>query len=451
MSGTRHCRAGRALTPWISTVALLLLCNIAPALSGCGRTRRPPNILLISLDACRADHLGAYGYPRETSPFIDSVAARGTLFTNAFVNTHGTPSSHTTILSSLYQETHRVGYDDRKGLARNRIPNEVALLQEHLQRNGYVTVGVTAGGWMSGEFGYERGFTAFDDQPKKGIGSARLVKLVRQYMGEGRPIFAFLHTYYIHSPYDPPAPYRRLWGSFPSRFEASSENLLAINAGKLAVTGQDVRFIEAMYDGGIRFTDDALRRMFAELERLGFFGNHLVVITADHGEELGERGAFLHRDLLYDDLIHVPLIFEGNAVSSGMVDRGLASSVDIAPTILRQAGVEPDVRLEGRDLLSSPAPESVFSQYAGRRYAIRTADWKLIANLEPRSLELYDLRNDPQERNDLAGGLSEKVKALEERLWAWREGLPTLGTAGPHEVEIDEREVERLRALGYLP
>lgn len=430
-------------------VAALALGLFAPLLSGCGRSRPPPNILLISLDACRADHLGAYGYRRATSPFVDGLAARGRRFAHAFVNTHGTPPSHATILSSLYQETHRVGSDDLSGPARNRVPDEVVLLQETLQRHGYTTLGVTAGGWMRGAFGWARGFTAFDDRPKKGIGSARLVRLVGGHIGDGKPIFAFLHTYAIHSPYDPPPRYRELWGHFESRFEASSENLLAINAGKLTVTEQDVRFIEAMYDGSIRFTDDALRRMFAELERLGFFGNHLVVITSDHGEELGERGAFVHRDLLYDDLIHVPLILEGSAVTAG-VDESLASSIDVAPTILRQAGISTRERLEGRDLLSDPAPDAVFTQYAGRRYAIRTRDWKLIANLRPRATELYDLRNDPEERHDLAGLRPETAQDLEARLWAWRDGLPSIDSASPG-VELDEAHVERLRALGYVP
>jgi arylsulfatase A-like enzyme len=303
---------------------------------------------------------------------------------------------------------------------------------------------------MRGVFGFARGFDESDDQSKEGIGAGRLLKLVRQYARDDQPIFAFLHTYYIHSPYSPPPRYRRLWGDFPARFGASSGNLLAINAGKLSATEDDVRFIKAMYDGSIRFTDDRLRRMFAGLGKLGFFGNHLVVITPDHGEELGERGGFVHRHLLYDEFMRIPLILEGRSVPRGSLKPKLASSVDLTPTILRWAGVRTDASLEGRDLLSSPAPDAVFAQCAGQRYAIRTGDWKLILNVEPYSTELYDLLGDPSERRNLASALPEKVRVLEERLMKWKKGLPSLEEAGSAEVEITEDEVERLRALGYL-
>ena len=432
-------------------LGLVGICQAALASSGCGRPTRPPNILLISLDACRADHLGAYGYSRNTTPFIDSLAARGTLFANAFVNTLGTPPSHTTMLSSLYQETHRVQYNERQGLALARIPGEVTLLQERLQRSGYTTLGVTGGGWMAGKYGYARGFTAFDDRWKgEGVGAGELFRMVSRHATADRPVFAFLHTYYIHSPYSPPPEYRRLWGDIAGRFEATSENLYALNMGKLEASERDVRFITAMYDAGIRRTDDALRMMFANLRRLGFFDDYLVVITADHGEELGERGRFLHPGVLYDDLLHVPLILEGTAVPRGKVDRSLASGVDITPTILRAAGIEADAPLEGRDLLRSPAPDAVFAQFRGWRYAIRTQDWKLIAHQKPAALELYDLRSDPGERSNLVGELPEKAQTLERRLREWRRSRPSLQSLTAPDVEVSDDDVDRLRALGYV-
>lgn len=181
--------------------------------SGCGTEKSvtAPNVLLISLDACRADHLGSYGYSRDTSPFLDQIAVEGLRFEWAFVNTHGTPSSHTTILSSLYQETHRVQLNDLKTLAHFRIPDEVRLLQEHFRDAGYRTIGVTGGGWMSAGFGYSRGFDFFDDRATTIEGGARrIVEQALQGANEGRPLFAFLHTYEIHSPYEPPPAYRSL-------------------------------------------------------------------------------------------------------------------------------------------------------------------------------------------------------------------------------------------------
>jgi arylsulfatase A-like enzyme len=239
-------------------------------------------------------------------------------------------------------------------------------------------------------------------------------------------------------------------GYFTHRFGASSENLLAINAGKRSATEDDVRFIKAMYDGSIRFTDDRLRRMFEELGRLGFFGNHLVVIMSDHGEELGERGGFVHRDLLYDELLRIPLILEGRSVPRGKQEAHLASTVDITPTILGWAGIQTTLSLEGRDLFSSPAPDAMFAQCANKRYAIRTKDWKLILNVEPRSMELYNLLQDPSERRNVASALPGRVEALEERLVGWKGSLPHIEDAGSAEVKTSEDDLERLRALGYL-
>jgi arylsulfatase A-like enzyme len=379
------------------------------------------------------------------------LAESGVHFTRAFVNTHGTPPSHTTILSSLYQETHRVQYNDLPSPKRYRIPERVPLLQEHLQRAGYTTLGVTAGAWMAGKFGYARGFSEFDDESRGVVdGAGRLVEMVRRRSGSDEPLFAFLHTYEIHIPYTPPERYRKLFGSFVTRFEASGEKLTAINVGRLVPTEEELRYVVAMYDAGIRFTDDVLRDMFRELEALGFFEHAVVVVTSDHGEELYERGVFGHRGLLYDELLHVPLIIRATGVPP-RVDSRLASSIDITPTILAMAGVSTDTILEGHDLLQgSTSRDAVFAQYEGRSYAIRTEEWKLIVHTNPGLTELYDLLRDPNERENLADVRPEVREDLSRRLSEWRKARPELDSLERFDVAIDEAERERLRALGYL-
>ena len=442
-------RVGTTVMRWTALGASVLL-GAGLGTSACRRPKGRPHLLLISLDACRADHLSAYGYERETSPFLDDLAGRGLRFANAFVNTHSTPPSHATILSSLYQETHRVQYNSRSGRDLMRLTEDVPLVQEHLRRVGYTTIGITGGGWMSRELGFGRGFTVFDDKPKRDVGVGRLVNRIKEHLADGRPIFAFFHTYAIHSPYSPPEPYRKLWGEFPGLIEPTSENLLALNAGSLTGTSADVRRIEALYDGGIRYTDDTLRTAFARLQELGFLDNCLVVITSDHGEELGERKGFLHRDLLYDDLIRVPLILWGRAVPRGKVDNRLVSSVDIAPTLLTAAGVPVPELMEGHDLLSLKERAAVFSQLEGRRYAVRTIDWKLILNTNAPARELYDLRSDPGERENVAARFPAVVHALEEDLRAWKARCPSLETSAAPATELSEEQEEQLRSLGYL-
>ena len=179
---------------------VILIAGCVLGAGACGRPAvevRPPNIFLISIDALRADHLGCYGYDRPTSPVLDELASRGTRFSSAFVNTHGTPPSHTTLLSSLYQETHQVDLDGSHDHGNDhRIPDEVELVQEILQREGWRTIAVTGGGYMSAEFGFARGFDEFVDRVR-GVnqGVEKLLEALAGQTGEPRPIFALFHTY----------------------------------------------------------------------------------------------------------------------------------------------------------------------------------------------------------------------------------------------------------------
>jgi arylsulfatase len=435
-------------------ISLSLGLVVGILLTGCGATdeaRGPlPNILVISLDACRADHLGCYGYPRPTSPFLDSLAHRGLRFAQAYANTHGTAPSHTTILSSLYQETHRVEYSSLRGV----VPPEAVMMQEVLAARGYVTLGVTDGGRMGRKFGFARGFEAFDDGGR-GVasGSRRLVELIRQHSGAGRPIFAFYHTYEIHSPYLPPDEYRGLFGQFESTFVPSSENLLEVaHAARRRLGKADLEYLEAMYDAGIRYTDDTLRQRFAELEELGFFDRYLLVVTADHGEEFAEHGGLLHRDLLYEELIRVPLIVAGSGVPQGRVEGRLVSSIDIAPTVLGYAGLPVPETMAGTSLLEMPRGEEpvVVSQYRNLRYALRRREWKLIESTSPPGLELFNLREDPAETRNMASERPELAARLQSQLAQWRRAQQPGALAETGSVSLSEEERRRLKALGYL-
>ena len=450
--GSFRLAAGVAGTAALS-ISLLLM-------QGCQMRERAdsdwPHILLISLDALRADHLSGYGYHRPTSPFLDELAARGVRFSNAFVNTHGTPPSHTTLLTSLYQETHGVGFQsDPSQPPDEAVPQGVVMLQELLYANGYQTVAVTDGGYMSAEYGFGRGFQDYFDEGY-GIEKAarRLSEALRRRLSTKEPIFAFLHTYEIHSPYTPPEEYRTMFGRFESDLDLSNENLIPIQSSALEhLQPGDLEFLKARYDGGIRYTDDTLRKLFARLEELGFMENCLVIVTSDHGEEFGDHGGLLHREMLYEELLKVPLIIWGRGVDAGRVDeRSLVSSIDVVPTVLARLDLKAKLPLAGIDLLSPEDREKdrpVYSQYGQHRYSIRTRRWKLIETPAEDALELYDLRNDPQEKVNLAG--SEEVRALNlrRRLHLWKKECPRLDlTRRP--VRPTAELVERLKSLGYV-
>ncbi|MDY7109614.1 MAG: sulfatase-like hydrolase/transferase, partial [Planctomycetota bacterium] len=329
------------------------------------------------------------------------------------------------------------------------------MVQEILRGQGYLTLAVTGGGNMSKAQAFWRGFVAFDDRPGSVAAQKhRLLSLLDRYGDVDQPRFILFHTYEIHSPYAAPPRYNRMFGRPQSSFEPTSENLLEyVNTAKRALAPADLEHIEARYDAEIRFTDDVLRQIFAQLGERGVLDDAIVIITADHGEEFGEHGGLMHRAYLYDELIHVPLIMWGHGRVPPRVDDRMVSSVDIAPTILAAAGAATPEAMAGRDLLA-PAPvadldDAVFSQYGRSRYAIRTRRWKLIVNPPPRGPELYDLEHDPGERSNLAPAQPHTVERLRRRLDAWRSGLSTLGGA-PEQVDLTAAERERLEALGYV-
>lgn len=338
-----------------------------------------------------------------------------------------------------------------------KVPPDAVMVQELLRGRGYRTLAVTDGGHMARAFGFDRGFDDFRDGAT-GVesGTRKLADLIRSALGTGRPVFAFYHTYEVHSPYDPPEPERTLFGPWPGRIAADSGTLLRFENTVLAeLTPADLDFLRGQYDGGIRYTDRVLAGFFAELEAMGFLKNAVVVLTADHGEEFGEHGGLLHRGMLYEESIRVPLVIAGTGVRVGRVDGRPVSLVDVAPTLLARAGAPAPASMRGRDLLS-PAPggaeggEAVFTQYGPLRYGVRTREWKLIRNADPPGIELYRMRTDPAERTNLAGERPEAVRELARRLREWQRSQPALkGASGPA-VELNDEEHARLKGLGYL-
>lgn len=440
-------------------VVATALCVLAP-LIGCGGLDSPdppPNILLISIDALRADHLGCYGYGRATSPFLDDRAAAGIRYANAFVNTHGTPPSHTTMLSSLFQESHRVGIADTGGgEASLKVPNGLELVQEVLLREGWATVGVTGGGFMEERFGFARGFESFTDRARNvEQGTAMLVEAVALAIQSGRPVFAFYHTYEVHTPYLPPIGYRGLFGHGDCAVEPTADALVPIQATAIEhLTQDDFDCLAALYDAEIRYTDDTLRGLFDRLASIGFLDHAVVIVTADHGEEFGDHGGLLHRGSLFDELLRVPLIVWGSSVPRGIVADNLVSTLDLAPTILARAGLPPTPIMAGSDLLSLPAPdpstERVFAQYGSQLYGIRTHRWKLIVGGQWSNPMLFDLEADPCERVNVAHSHPEVSTELLAELAAWRKRQPRLELAQEPVGELPEQTEQQLRELGYV-
>jgi arylsulfatase A-like enzyme len=418
----------------------------------------PRNVLLISLDAFRADRLSADGYFRPTTPFLDEFATEGTRFSRAFVNTHGTPPSHTTMLSSLYQETHRVGFQtDGPGTRNDNVPDEITMVQEILGDNGWHTCAATGGGYMSGVFGFSRGFDQFNDKSRTiEDGIAVLLQQLDAAPLGSEPVFAVFHTYEVHSPYLPPDDLRGRFLENEPSIEPINDVLVPIQGTAFkTLTDQDFEALAALYDAEVMHTDRQLRALFAALEERGFMDSALIIITSDHGEEFGDHGGLLHRVTLFEELLRIPLIVIGEGFQSGRVRPDLVSLVDIAPTILAFAGIEAPAVMEGLDLRIERGTEDwagqrVFSQYTDLLYSVRTPRWKLIERHGPRPPLLFDLQRDPTERHSVAADHAELVESLQAELTVWREALPELNRSDEAPAELSEETVEELRALGYL-
>jgi arylsulfatase A-like enzyme len=350
------------------------------------------------------------------------------------------------------------------GNRNDAVPRGLVTLTELLNEAGYRTLAVTGGGYMGKSFGQDQGFEHFFvDNPSSGVfhrktGIEWQVGKVLEALGDaglddGRPIFAFLHTYEIHSPYESKPPFEDLYGHYDSRFVPTSENLKAARQrGLKTLEDQDLAAIEAAYDRGIRYTDEWLKQLIAGLRASGFLDDSLIVISADHGEEFGEHGALLHPVSLFDELLHVPLIMVGPGVPVAVSDPRMVSTVDVAPTILSLVGVDVPSFMQGRALFESDdewhEDQAVFSQYRRVLYSVRTARWKLIKR-RGAAPKLFDLRFDPRERKDMAKGHRDVVAELSTRLEEWRRRQPTLKDLERSTAELSEEEEQQLRALGY--
>jgi arylsulfatase A-like enzyme len=367
----------RAARLW---AVVLLLCGLVlTGYSGCAREGKPRGrFILISLDTLRADHLGAYGYGRPTSPFFDSLARRGTLFENAVAQLPGTLPSHMSIFTGLYPPEHGV-YPE---VALSPL---IRTLPEVLRAEGFRTAGHSEGGYVAGRYGFARGFEEWSDHWPMIERAGELVKsreAVKRTFRLGLEslrrvrdrdaFFLFLHTYSIHDPYDPPEPYRsRYWPGPPppGAFAPKGQDLLAFNHGERVLAVGAVEYYKALYDAQINYTDDVLREFFAGIAEMKLADSVTVIITSDHGEEFLEHGKLVHEQV-YQECLHVPLLVLRPGHEAARRVPTLVQSIDLAPTVYELAGVPPARRpsMSGRSLVpllegkGSPAGRDAYAE-----------------------------------------------------------------------------------------
>jgi arylsulfatase A-like enzyme len=434
---------------------------LAACLAGCGGDRGPllpgtRGYLLISIDTLRADHLGCYGYGRDTSPFLDSLARRGVLFENAFVQLPGTLPSHMSIFTGLYPGEH--GVYPPAGV----LSPEIETLPEAFQRSGFRTAGHTEGGYVHGGYGFARGFDEFSHEALQvetdvERTTARGLDFLRRLEGGDR-FFLFLHTYVVHDPYFPPAEYRdRFWPQpAPDAFAATGPNLAAFNRGRTTMTPEALEFYRASYDASIRYADDVFKSFFAELSRLGLDRDLTVVLTSDHGEEFREHGKMVHEQI-YRETLHVPLIVLHPGIDAARRAAAVVQSIDIAPTLYELAGIRPGNRISGQSLvpllagLPGDRTQAYAESWDRSRHSLVTRDGDRLYQLvttagKPPTAELYDLTADPPASQNLL----RREPAIVRRGLARLESYDHQPLSSVAARVLDPELEQRLKALGYL-
>ncbi|MEE9519088.1 MAG: sulfatase, partial [bacterium] len=304
-----------------------------------------PHVILISLDTLRADHLSGWGYRRLTSPYIDALAQQGTRFSNHWSTANWTLPSHMSMLTGRYAFNHLVGLKvgGIKKARINLLDPAIPTLAEILKEQGYVTIAVTGGGWVSPEW-FKRGFLRYRASKK---GHRELpwdleekLEAVRRLLEshESERLFLFFHTYNPHMPY-------------LGRFFLQDERIPATRR-ELRKPYPNVVVAKALYDGDIKITDEYIGLLLQLLDKKGILHNSILVLTSDHGEAFGEHGQRLHHVTFFDEELYVPLILVYPArVPADRTVENLTRGVDITPTILDLLDISPPAPLDGKSLL----------------------------------------------------------------------------------------------------
>jgi len=417
-----------------------------------------PNIILISADSLRANHLGCYGYSLPTSPHIDAMACHGVLCENVFAPAIPTQPSHTTIFTGLHPLGHGVVAHGGKA----RLARGTTFLPEILLEEGYTTCAVDT--LFRERIWFGRGYEYIIDPSLRHLFYASVtqeelneaaIHWVRT-VPNGKPFFLFIHYWDVHYPYVPP---ERLRGLFYNGGNPTDPNNHALDqwwdhpVGAMArdtwlrtekglVT--DPNYVTALYDREIRYLDEGIAALEAALEQMGIADNTFVVLLADHGESMTEHRICYDHYGLYDCTVQVPLIARWPAGKLRARSRlaPMRQLSDVAPTLLDAAGAEIPEGLDGSSLLKQWKGEDEPSGYERviglestwqAKYYLRTKQHKFILARHPDLLgnpdrELYDLEADPEENHNLVSEQPQLAAHLEKELEAWiAERLETAG------------------------
>ncbi|MGZ8849713.1 MAG: sulfatase-like hydrolase/transferase [Thermoanaerobaculia bacterium] len=391
---------------------------------GCAR-KNQPTVILITIDTLRADHLPAYGYRGVDTPAIDSLKRDGVLFTSAWSHCPMTLPSHVSMLTGLLPTEHGV----RNNIGYTFRPEQHATIAQALHEHGYATGAAVSAFVLRGRTGLAGAFDSYDDvddraRPDTALdlerpGAVTVQRAVQWIDGQkGKPFFLFVHLFEPHAPYEPPEPFRSKYAS--------------------------------AYDGEIAVADAAVGQLIEELKRRKIYDDALVILTADHGEGLGDHGESQHSVFLYSEEIHVPLVVKlPRGERAGTSIGAAVQHADIAPAIAALARVPFNAGKTARSLFDTPKSDRII--YSETLFPRIHLGWSDLASaldnafhyIEGPRPELYDIRGDPHERRDLMATDRRDAARLRAR-------LEPLRAASSKIESIDLETAKSLAALGYV-
>lgn len=464
----------------LSLACTTLLASLFCSCSG-ARSTTPggrPHVVLVTIDTLRADHCSTYGYPRSTTPFLDSLAAAGVRFDWAYAPMPVTGPAHAALFTSLSPAA--------LGLPRNGIAlsAERPTLAQVLHDAGYRTAAFVGSYPVSHRFGFATGFDHFDDDFEGGDPTfsfkrwegldvegtfdrraGHTVDRILEWLNghdPATPLFLWCHMFDPHRPFDAPPP-------FETAFQPPAE-------------ATPVEIDNALYDGEILYADTQLERLVSATDRLLGRDGTLVIVTSDHGEGLMDHGWPTHGAQLYEEAVRVPLVMRWpEGIATARQVRSPVQLIDLFPTLIellqvdagemllqgsslaklladdKDAATEPLIHTQRREFrsrletrpIASTSTDKVTLEIVGEMYAVRHGRWKLIDAPDEGRRELYDLEGDPQERNNIVADHSDVADRLAAAIKQWHARQLELAPADPQQPS--QEDLRRLELLGYVP
>jgi arylsulfatase A-like enzyme len=437
--------------------------------------RAPRNVILLVMDACRADRLSLYGNPRRTSPYMDELATRAVVYDRAYSQAPWTPASMASIFTGTYQSVHQL-ITSPEDMARREfgiLSPELETMAEMFKAQGFRTVAISSQPWISPLTGFDRGFDEFHiiadlSDPHE---TDRVMQHGLEWVTRNRAerFFMYLHVMNPHDPYEPPPPFDRVWWQRPMpqkfaqtlgwkpRDKWNFMTKILPQPGPNHTTPEDVEYLETMYDSDVTYVDWCVGTMARQIRDMGLLEDTLIVLTGDHGESFNEHGVFGHGDNIHNEQIHVPLILinprlfpRQRRVEAPVESISLFST--LASLIGSKRSAQLSAQLQGENLLSGPLKGAAYTEGKGvKLLRLQTAEWGLIASDSLSDFQLYDLVNDPGETVNLYTQKPQIAQELARKLVRqYRENLENPSRPQKHTGSLSQSTIDQLKSLGYV-